>query len=265
MSVLPFALLVLLILNPALGSVIATVNGVSISEADLNRQMERDHQSGKSENRTQTLNRLILFELANQKANEKGLTKNPEFTHKVKKLAYQEFINHALQRHRASFQPSLSELKAKYAEAPLLRLRHLALFAKDAEQRDSAEKTLSRIQAELKAGTSFQSLILRYSQDPAARFLGGEADFHGPHSLDSRFYDIVKKLKINEITSPFTVDNVIHLFQLAETKTFAQAPESYKQLLRGQVVSERKENFLNELFANLKNNAKIKMINKEIL
>jgi peptidyl-prolyl cis-trans isomerase C len=232
----------------------AKVNGQPIYEAELKAEMD-SHLDDKS-NRDEVLDRLILFRLALQDALHQGVDRDPAVRKEIDKVLYQNYLEKKIKESGQILEPTEAELKNYYRDRPLLRLRHLVLDADTAEERGETKATLEQIFAQLKQGVEFRDLVVKYSDDEAARS-GGDLDFRGAHNLPETFYEAVKGLKKGEVSKPIEMQGSTHLFQMIEVKEFGDAPAAYLQYLRVKLRHQRTERYLASLLQELSRTAKI--------
>lgn len=252
-------ILALLWTYPLFGAnpVIATVNGTPIYESQLKSSLN-------TQGEKPTLERLILYELAIQEAHRQKIDQKPEVRAELDRVLYKHFLKHRLSQSKKTLDPSESSVKVHYQENPLLRIRHLVLLAQNPKENQIAKRKLKTIQKELKKGSAFKKLVLKYSQDASVR-LAGDLDYRGIHNFPPVFYNKVKSLKVGEISPPFFRNGAIHLFELMDRKTFHAAPASYRLHLKSRLRRQREMKFLAAQLEDLKKRATIKILANENL
>lgn len=238
----------------------ATWNGVSISEAEIKAQQQRDRDSGTQSSRQSVLRRLVLFRLALREAQKQEIHLKPEVSRELDQVLYKHFLQHSLKQAKVSFKPSKKELKRIYERSPLVQVKHLVLVARNTGEKALAKKKLEKISAALNKGKSFQSLILQYSQDPSAKLLGGNLDYMGIHNFSKELYVKALALQKNKVSEPIFFQDAIHLIQVTNTKDFANAEATYLQFLKDDFRSRRESKHLDSLFQKLERKAKAETI-----
>jgi parvulin-like peptidyl-prolyl isomerase len=229
------------------------VNGHQITRDELKQEMERS-----GDGQEAALERLILYRLALEDARREGIDSLPEVRKETDRIVYRAYLDRSVASNTGKLRPSDADLKTEYDKAPMVRLRHLMLFARTPAETSAAEKKLAEIQAKLKAGEEFRLLVLRYSQDESKK-LGGDLDFRDPQGLPAPLYSSASKLKPLEVSAPIRTGEGIHLVQLMERRGFDALPASQREALRNRLREERENRFLEERLANLKKRARIEV------
>jgi parvulin-like peptidyl-prolyl isomerase len=237
-------------------SIIAKVNGEPVFEAELKDLKPQD--APQDESPPAQIDRLIGYHLALQDARKRGLDQTPEYLREANRLLYRHYLDQRLATAKTAVIPSEKELSEYYDRQPIVRLRHLVVLAKTDAQKQSASKTLARIQSEQKRGTDFKTLVTKYSQDEGAQALG-DLDLRGADALPPPIYQAALKLKKGEISAPIEFQNAYHLIQLTDRKTFDQAPVTYQEYLKHEIQSARTRDFLNRSLDELKRSAQIEI------
>lgn len=234
------------------------VNGEAITDQELQAEVERTKQKPSSDE--QTLERLILYKLAIQQAKQLKLDKLPETQQQIDRILYQKFLEHTLSQSAEKVAVTPSELKARYAQFPILRLRHLVLLTPHEKDREVARITVENIEKALKKGTSFKDLVLRYSQDES-RNRGGDLDYQPTFELEQRYRETVLSLKqVGQVSRPLFTESAVHFFELLGRKSLEQAPATYRQLLEVTARQEKENVLLKNLLADLKIQATIEKV-----
>ncbi len=233
---------------------VAKVNGERIEDKELTPFLA---QPGTGT----ALERAILFHIALQDARKQGLDKEPQVKQALEKVLYQAYVERLLAQSAGEVAPSTAELTAAYTKNPLVRVRHLVLLARDEYERKRAEKTLTVIISELKKGTPFRDLILRYSQDESAK-MGGDLDMMSQDRLPPFYSDSLPRLKKGEVSSPVFSNGAFHLVQLLDRKSFSDAPASYHTQLEAQIQKEREIALITKRLEHLRDQAKVEFPSK---
>lgn len=239
-------------------SPIARVNGEAIGEEDYQLVTSAPGATATA-SAEERLNRLILFRLAVQEARRSGLEADPEVKQAVDKALYRRFLEKTLEASKTSTEPTEAQLRAAYEALPMVRLRHLALFAGTPKEARIAEKKLATIRTALKKGQDFKTVVLKHSQDAGARF-AGDLDYRGVENLPEPIYQAALKLKPGEVSEPIHLDGALHLIQMMDRMPFASAPATYRSLLGNRLRRDAENRALETRLAALKKDAKVEIL-----
>jgi parvulin-like peptidyl-prolyl isomerase len=181
----------------------------------------------------------------------------PEFMKRQKQQATQQFV---LQREVFSkVAVEDNELRAYYEDhkeeyrLPFrFRIRELVL-AKGATSEEQAEarKKLDAIQAELKAGKSFEELARQYSTSPS-KATGGDLGWMNKGFLRASIEDAAVKLKPDQVSAPIETDKDFYLIQLisledAPVKDFSEVKAKILEKLQEPKAQNAIEQYLSGL------------------
>ncbi len=202
--------------NPA--KVLATVNGVDITEADLATAREdvgstlpkqmndaaRDHA---------LLDYLIDVKLVTQKAVADKLDQSSEFQ---KKLAYfrEKLLMESFLGVIAKTGVTDAAIKSTYDEAakaqkPELEVHALHILVPTEEEAKTVEKRL-------KAGEDFGKLADELSKDPGSK--GGDLGYFTKDRMVPEFADVAFKLKPGEVSDPVKTQFGWHVIKVLEVR-----------------------------------------------
>lgn len=232
-------------------AIIGRVNDVPVLESDLDLLPKGLDQDEK-------MDRLVLFHLAVQEAKKLGLDQSVEAQRTINKVLYEAYLKVMSKKAQMRLEPTEEDLKRYYETAPLLRVRHLVLFAQTPSEKENAEKKLKQIDTALNGKAQFRDLIFKYSQDESAR-TGGDLDFRGKHSLSKLFYTGLLELEQNAVSKPIFLDGAFHLFQWTEKKPFPEIPATYREYLRSELRKETTDRLLKDALSTLRKTARIEM------
>ena len=183
-----------------------------------------------------------------------GLT---EFMKRQKQQATQQFV---LQREVFSkvavedneLRAFYEDHKDEYRLPTRFRIRELVL-AKGATAADqaAARSQMAAIQADLKAGKSFEDLARAHSTSPS-KATGGDLGWMGKGFLRSAIEDAAFKLKPDQVSAPIETDKDLYLIQLialedAPVKAFAEVKAKILEKLQEPKAQNAIEQYLNNL------------------
>ncbi len=121
-----------------------------------------------------------------------------------------------------------------------------------ADEVEKAKVKMAEIEAELKAGASFEALATEYSQDTTTAANGGSLGWINPNDTVKPFNDTVFSMHDNEISSPIRTDFGLHLIKVDEieqeaTKDLAEVESD----IRTELAQEMGMTKLREVLDNL--------------
>jgi len=140
----------------------------------------------------------------------------------------------------------------EYKQPSRFRIRELVL-AKGAspEEREASLKTLQSLQAELKAGKSFESLAQSYSSSPS-KSTGGDLGWMGKGLLLPALEQAALGLKPGQVSAPIETDKDLYLVQLVAAeedvaKPFTEVKAQLLEKLQEPKAQNGIQNYLNTL------------------
>ena len=199
--------------------VLATVNGVEITEADL--ATARDDvgstlpkQMDEAARNKALLDYLVDVTLVTQKAVADKLDQSPEFQ---KKLAYyrEKLLMESFLGVVAKTSVTDAAMKATYDEAakaqkPETEVHALHILVPTEEEAKTVEKRL-------KAGEDFGKLADELSKDPGSK--GGDLGFFTRDRMVPEFADVAFKLKAGEVSDPVKTQFGWHVIKVLEVRS----------------------------------------------
>ena len=190
----------------------------------------------------------------------------PEFMKRQKQQATQQYV---LQREVFSkvavedneLRAYYEDHKEEYRLPSRFRIRELVL-AKGAtpEEQTEARKKLEAIQAELKAGKSFEELAKQNSVSPS-KATGGDLGWMNKGFLRASIEDAAVKLKPEQVSAPIETDKDLYLIQLialedAPVKDFAEVKAKILEKLQ----EPKAQNAIEQYLSNLRMRANIRYL-----
>jgi parvulin-like peptidyl-prolyl isomerase len=189
-----------------------------------------------------------------------------EFMKRQKQQATQQFV---LQREVFSkVAVEDNELRAYYEDhkdeyrlPSRFRIRELVLAkGATAEDQASARTLLATIQAELKAGKSFEELAKQYSTSPS-KATGGDLGWMNKGFLRASIEEAAVNLKPEQVSAPIETDKDLYLIQLialedAPVKAFADVKVKILEKLQ----EPKSQNAIEQYLANLRMRANIRYL-----
>jgi peptidyl-prolyl cis-trans isomerase C len=181
--------------------VVATVNGMTITEQDLTMAVsDLDQQFAKlppEQRRAAALSALIEIRLVAAEAATKGLDKDPEFLRRVAFLQQRALHSEVVEKEIAD-KITDEDIRKRYdteiAAAPPVnevRARHILVATK--EEADAIIK-------ELDGGADFQKLANEKTSDPSGKTSGGDLGYFGPGQMVPEFEKAAMALEVGAYT-----------------------------------------------------------------
>lgn len=181
--------------------VVATVNGMTITEQDLTMAVsDLDQQFAKlppEQRRAAALSALIEIRLVAAEAATKGLDKDPEFLRRVAFLQQRALHSEVVEKEIAD-KITDDDIRKRYdteiAAAPPVnevRARHILVATK--EEADAIIK-------ELDGGADFQKLANEKTSDPSGKTSGGDLGYFGPGQMVPEFEKAAMALEVGAYT-----------------------------------------------------------------
>lgn len=238
----------------AKGGVVATVNGVAISQRLADAVIAEQQAQGQPESpemKNAVREELIRRELLAQEAKKLGLDKRPDVAAQTE-MARQAVLVRAFVLDFVKKRPiGDDQLKAAYERVKTqmgsteYKVRHILV-----EKEDEAKAII----ASLKKGGKFDELA-KQSKDPGSRDKGGDLGWSPPGNFVKPFADALGALGKGKYTdTPVRTDFGYHVIQLDDTRaltppSFEQAKPRLTQLLQQEQIQKH--------FAELRSKAKI--------
>lgn len=227
--------------DPAPDTVVAKVDGMDITEADLSQAAldfrDQIAQLPEAQRRSQLIQHLIDTKLSARAAEAAGLDKLPEVARRLQTVRDRtlqlEFV-------RANVLSSITDeaLHQRYDEAmksftPSDQYQAAHILVK-------TEDEAKAIIAELDKGGDFAAIAKEKSLDPGSAAKGGDLGFFDPQQMVKPFSDAVKAMTVGTYTkTPVQSQFGWHVIKLEATrKTPAPTFEQVAPQLRQQMVSE---------------------------
>ena len=221
--------------------------------------------------RGQAMKQYLEVQVLAAKGRKENLDKTPQFQATLAAVRQQVYARVLLDEERPGSagmkikekaeNPSEAELKAyfdanseRYATAEKFTARHILVSLKGApgagdkgRTEDEAKARIATIQAELKAGKTFEEAAKEYSDDPGSKANGGLYQDIPFGRFAKEFEEAVRTQEIGKVGEPVKTSFGYHLI-LVEARSPRQPGdfEKLKDTLRKQLAPERKEKFTKE-------------------
>lgn len=251
------------------GSALAKVGTASITQADLEREMQNlpDYAQQMFEGekgREKFLDEIVKKEILYQEALKKGLDKAPDFTKKMEEFKKLTLVSELLEKEiMAKAKASDQEVKEYYdkhreefATTSQIKASHI-LVKTEAE----AEKILER----LKKGEKFDAVAKKESLDKQSAQNGGDLGYFKRGDMVPEFEKAAAALKAGEISKPVKTSFGFHIIKVTDKKTGPVIEfEQIKGMISQRLSGERQKEAFDKYLADLRKNYPVE-INKEEL
>lgn len=257
------------------GGSVATVNGQSISHAELDNKLEGSPAA------RGVLQNMVMSELIDQYAQQHNITVSQDEINKVEdqyKAQYPGDQWTELLKARSLSEQDVQDLirrqliidKAVGSNINVSDKQIADYFNKNHAQFDKPAqararhilvpdiKTAQKVEADLKSGKDFATEAKQYSTDPGSRDKGGELGWFRKGSMVASFDQYAFSAPIGKISAPIKSPFGYHIIQVEERKpeqkaTLASTQDQIRTMLRQQQESP----LLQPFYQQLQNNAKI--------
>ncbi len=243
---------------------LAVINGkeITVGEFDLrwSQMPESARMSYRSpEGRKKFLEELITRELLLQEAKKRGLDRDRTLVERVERFKERSILDNLMKEEVDSrVTVTQDEIKAFYAG-------HSESFIAPRESRVShilvkTEADALDLKKRLNEGEDFAGLARKVSLDLATRYKGGDLGAIKPGQMVPQFEQAVRNLKVGEISPPVATQFGYHLIKLNDrTAGTVQSFDETKDLVKDQLLLEKKRKRFDELVASLRAKAKLRV------
>jgi peptidyl-prolyl cis-trans isomerase C len=243
---------------------LAVINGkeITVGEFDL-RWSQMPESARKSydspEGRKKFLEELITRELLLQEARKRGLDRDRTLVERVERFKERSILDNLMKEEvDARVTVTQDEIKAFYTV-------HADTFTAPRESRVShilvkTEADALDLKKRLNEGEDFAGLAKKVSLDLATRYKGGDLGVIKPGQMVPQFEQAVRNLKVGDISPPVATPFGYHLIKLNErTAGTVQSFDETKDLVKDQLLLEKKRKRFDELVASLRSKAKLRV------
>lgn len=223
--------------------VLATVNGVEITEDVLNKTIEKFPADKKAYFETefgkkQMLDQMINVELINAYGADNNIEADEFYRSQMEQAEKDIRFNATMNRIMADVSVDDAEVKAKYDEDPTafsgpetISARHILI-----DSRESADEIKNLLD---KKAISFEDAAKEYSTCPS-KDMGGDLGNFGRGMMVPEFENAAFASELNDITGPVETQFGYHIIQVYE-KSSATKPnfEAVKDSIRTNLLQEK--------------------------
>lgn len=261
---------------PKANKVVAIIGQDVIRQSDLDAVIEampaqqRAQLDGNPGVRSQYLQAYLDSRLLAVKARKDGLNNTPAFRSKVAQAEEQLLASELVMRDGKGLEAKAilkdedlkayyEKNKARFAVPDKFSARHILVSVKAAAgdkkavTEDEAKATVAKIQAELKAGKTFDELAKTYSDDPGSKDKGGLYEDFDPAMMVAEFAQAVRTQPLNQVGEPVKTQFGYHLIEVTK-KTPGSVPpfEQVKDQVTQALTPERRQQVWKDYLEGLK-------------
>jgi peptidyl-prolyl cis-trans isomerase C len=215
---------------PDPATVVATVNGQTITEADLTlAEADLDQQFAQlppEQRRAAALSAIIEIRLLASEAQAKGLDKDPEFERRMAFLQ-QRALHSAVIDSEVSSKITDEAIRKRYDTEmsntpPVNEVKARHILVKTKEEADAIIKQLD-------AGGDFEKLANENTTDPSGKTTGGELGYFGPGQMVPEFEKAAFALDVGAYSKqPVQSQFGFHVIKVEDKR--AQQPPAFDQV-----------------------------------
>lgn len=233
-------------------AVVATVNGKSVTEADLTlaegELSQQFAQLPPDQRRAAALSAAIEIKVLAAKAVTDGLDKDPDFQRRAAFLQERALHGEMVEKEVVG-KITDDEIRARYdkeisAQPPVNEVHARHILVKTKEEAEALIKQLD-------GGADFQKLANEHTSDPSGKTNGGDLDWFGPGQMVPEFDKAVFALDVGAYTKePVQTQFGWHVIKV-EDKRAKQPPEfdKVKENVRSLVIRDKYFALVKELRA----------------
>ncbi len=231
--------------------VLATVNGVNITEEDVTRLIARYPQENRGylntpQGRNQLLREMVSFELMYNKGKELNYSESEEYKAQLKAMEKDFLTQYTINKLFEGVQISPEDVRAHYennkeafVEPPMVSAKHILV--------DSEEKA-KELYNDIKAGKlSFEEAAMQYSSCPSKEQGGNLGEF-SRGMMVPEFEQAAFAMSVGEISEPVKSQFGYHLIKLESKKE--QTEKSFEEI-QGQVAQQLIQEKRTKHFSNM--------------
>jgi len=232
--------------SPSPDTVVATVDGMAITEADIRVAGEDPALSlpgvAEAQKRDLLIGYMIDLKLGAKAAEAAKVGEGPEFARRVAymrdKLMLDEYLEREVKKSvtpeaaRKLYDETVKNLKPE----PEVRARHILV-----ESEDEAKAILAR----LKGGEDFVKLAAEASKDPGSKADGGDLGFFTKDRMVEPFAEAALKLEPGQLSEPVKSQFGWHVIRLEDKRTKAlPAFEQMKDQIETYLTRKAQQDFV---------------------
>jgi peptidyl-prolyl cis-trans isomerase C len=251
--------------------VLATVNGVNITESDFNEELQSIPETYRKmvlANKNKFLDDLVLQELLSQQAKKDGLDKDPEILKSLERVKTKLLAKKVIEKQIISsvivtddeIKKYYDEHKAEFMEPDQVQASHILVRVQDpaneAEDKAAKEKAEGLLK-KVKDGADFSEVAKENSDCPSSS-KGGDLGLFSKGQMVPEFEEAVFSLKKDEVSGIVKTKFGYHIIKLTDKKEARQMSfDEVKDQLKDKILRDKQKTAFDDYTKNLRANASV--------
>lgn len=244
--------------------IVAMINGRPLTQAEFDLRWNElspatQARYEKDGGKRRFLNELIMRELLMQEARKRGLDQSDEIREKTQRYKEQLILDEVMKdRIKTQVEVSKEEVEAYFqAHADQLLANPKVNISIMLLPNIFAAKDLKR---QVESGGSFAKFAARYSIDDKSRAKGGDLGPYRKGLLEPELDQAVHSLRPGMVSEPLKTERGYYLLQVSPLEPeILQADQATRERLRQELLAEKRRKRLDDMFAELKAGATIRL------
>lgn len=108
------------------------------------------------------------------------------------------------------------EYLSKSNQRTEIRFSHVMIEKANYESNEEAFKQISLVEDELKRGSSFEDMVIKYSDDIVSKEVAGDLEYFDADIFPEEFGVALENMNVNEISNIIELDETFHILKMTE-------------------------------------------------
>lgn len=270
----------------------ASQENVTVTESEVNARIDLAKQSG---GMSMNLNRKLTDAEFESIVNQSGLTWDEYIVQLNRAIMQQKYVMQKKQSFLENIPPPTEmEIidfyeanKTAFVAPDMVRFKHIFIDTRNLQskdKRDKAREKAEEIYREVQNGASFEDMVVKYTEDNASRYRGGDFgylrrdDAARKQLLGKDFFELTFRKKIGEISGVHQSYIGFHIIKIVEKIPFQllniddkippRNSHTVKDEIRSQLLQRKQAEYyqkaLLDIIAELKKKAEIKIFENNL-
>lgn len=242
------------------GDIVVDQHGTSVGKAEVDSLLKSapvDVQLNILKRKTdlqEKLQELYLAKVIADEVKKKPLTAEAqkELDETLKMFYFNLKIKQLSEQDLPDFEPMAAiDYKANkqtFIEPEQVAVEHILLAPSAKRSQKDSLKLAKDIVGQLKKGADFSTLALKYSDDPKVKEDKGRLAYFPKGKLIKAYEDVAYKLKLNEVSEPFSTQFGVHILKKygekpSRTQEYAEAKAGIIAKIKNEYIQNRLKDF----------------------
>jgi len=242
--------------------VIAQAGDIKITDKEFNENYQKAIKNSMALDRPPSkkehLEDMIRYRIGLAEAKKENIAQNPIVKKSLDLELYKGLIELKLAKDVEKIKVSDNEMKAFYEQNPEMRSSHILISYPIGATKKQIQETKSRankIYKDVSTGQKKWSVYVRqYSDDTTTKTLGGDINYQSSRTIQPRYYNALKKLKMGAISPPVQTVYGFHIIKKTGQRSYARAN---KDAIKIAVFDKKRFKIFDRYFSNLKKKYKV--------